>query len=182
MKFYVKLKFMAMKKLMRFWYISFLLVSIFCFAGCDDDDYGDDDTPTPNNQRTYTLNPLGNSGVSGTITFAKVDDVTTNITIELAGTQSGDSHPAHIHSGAAGSGGPIVLDFNPVDGGIGKSETMVTKLNDGTDITYEDLTSFNGHVNVHLSTAELTTMIAQGDIGSNVPGMIDGNGGNNSGN
>jgi hypothetical protein len=171
----------TMKKQMRFLYISLLLIGIVCFAGCDDDDYGTDDTPTPNNQRTYTLNPLGNSGVSGTVTFAKVDDVTTNITIELGGTQSGNSHPAHIHSGSAGSGGPIVLDFNPVDGGTGKSETMVTKLNDGTDITYEELIAFNGHVNIHLSAAEIATMIAQGNIGSNSPAMNNSNSDDNGG-
>jgi carbon monoxide dehydrogenase subunit G len=174
-KFCVKLNYIAMKKQMRFLYISLLLISIFCFAGCDDDDYNDDDTPTPNNIRIYTLNQLDSSGVSGTVTFSKVDDKTTNIVIQLTGTQSGNSHPAHIHSGSAGSGGPIVLDFNPVDGGTGKSETMVTKLNDGTDVTYEDLIGFDGHVNVHLSVTEIATMIAQGNIGSNSPGTINSN-------
>lgn len=139
-----------------------LLVACSLLAGCDDDD-----DPQSQNETRYTLGELESSGVSGTVTFTKMDEATTRITIELTGTTEGNSHPAHIHAGNASTGGPIVLDFNPVDGATGTSETMVTMLNDGTPITYEELIAFDGHVNVHKSATELAVMIAQGNIGAN---------------
>jgi hypothetical protein len=165
---------------MKSWFISLLLLNVFALAGCDDE-YDDNEAPTPSEERSYKLDQLDNSGVSGTVSFKKIDDQTTQIVVQLTGTQAGNTHPAHIHSGAAGSGGPIVLDFNPVDGGTGKSETMVTQMNDGTAVTFEDLVAFDGHVNVHLSAAQLNVMIAQGNVGANGSAMDNGSTGNNTG-
>jgi hypothetical protein len=90
---------------------------------------------------------------------------TTAIVIRLSGTQAGGSHPAHIHLNTAAEGGGIVLDLNNVQGGTGYSETEVTKLNDGSAISYAQLLDYNGYVNVHLSAGNLATLVAQGDIG-----------------
>ena len=165
-----------MKQQLNFWIIGLAIVNLLAMTSCDD--YDDEDNAQPAaTEKTYTLNPLSNSGVSGTVSFRKQDDQTTMIIVQLSGTQAENSHPAHIHSGDASSGGPIVLDFNPVDGATGRSETSVTALNDGTAITYEELIAFNGHVNVHLSAAQLQVMIAQGNIGSNSQGSSNPDGG-----
>jgi carbon monoxide dehydrogenase subunit G len=145
-----------------------LLVAFALFTGCNDDD---EPQSQNQNETRYTLGELENSGVSGTVTFTKMDDATTRIAIELTGTTAGNMHPAHIHSGNASTGGPIVVDFSPVDGATGRSETMVTELNDGTPITYEELIAFDGHVNIHLSAQDLSVMIAQGNIGANATGQ-----------
>ena len=146
-----------------------LLMVFSLFIGCEDDD---EPQSQNQNETTYPLAELEGSGVSGTVTFAKMDDATTRITIELTGTVDGDMHPAHIHSGNASTGGPIVLNFNPVDGATGRSETIVTELNDGTPITYEELIAFDGHVNIHKSAMDLSDMIAQGNIGSNATAQM----------
>jgi hypothetical protein len=159
-----------MKQLCRIFIACLLVVNFFYLTSCDDDD---DDKSS---QRTYALDPLSGSGVSGTVTFKKQNDQTTLITIQLSGTEAGDSHPAHIHSGSVGSGGPIILDFNPVDGATGKSETTVTMMNDGSSVTYEQLIALDGHVNVHLSATQLDVMIAQGNIGANSEGVDTGDG------
>ncbi len=117
--------------------------------------------------KQFALAAKSNSGISGTVTFAKRSDNATVITVQLTGTQAGGSHPAHIHANTAVEGGGILLDFAPVDGATGKSETVTKALNDGTLITYEDLLAFNGYVNVHASSSDLGTLIAQGDIGQN---------------
>src|SRR5688572_27128762 len=100
-----------MKKLWRFCMIGLLVANFVYLTGCDDDD---DDNTSQKDERTYTLDPLSNSGVSGTVTFRKQNAQTTLITVQLTGTQAGNSHPAHIHSGGAGSGGSVVLSFNAV--------------------------------------------------------------------
>jgi hypothetical protein len=51
-------------------------------------------------------------------------------------------------------------------GGMGHSETVVTELNNGTAITYEELLAFSGHVKLHLSADQLSTIIAYGDFGA----------------
>jgi hypothetical protein len=132
-------------------------------AGCDDD-------PGPQltgDSKTYELASASNPAISGTVTFAERDDDQILITIELAGTQSGATHPAHIHANTAAETGGIVLDLTDVPGASGKSETIVRTLNDGTPITYEELLDFDGYVNVHESAANLGTLVAQGDIGQN---------------
>jgi major membrane immunogen (membrane-anchored lipoprotein) len=162
-----------MKANVKVWTMSMLVAGVLLVA-CNDDDNG---PSSAMNEKTYTLAELDSSGVSGTVTFRKQNDSTTKVTVRLTGTQAGDSHPAHIHANAASEGGPIVLDFNPVDGASGMSETTVTKFNDGTPVTYEKLINYDGHVNVHKSAMELSIMIAQGNIGSNATGT-SGNGGN----
>lgn len=145
------------------WIIGIMIAGVICVSSCSDDD--DDDPQVM--EKTYTLGPIADPAISGTVTFTKQDENTTKVTIDLAGTQAGGNHPAHIHANSAAEDGPIVIDLNNVDGATGRSETLVTELNDGTPIDYEGMINFDGHVNVHLSPTELGTRIAQGDIGSN---------------
>jgi len=156
-----------MKALLKSVLMCGLLTTTFVyFTSCNNDD----DNPGPKltgNSKTYILAPVSNPAISGTVTFAERDDRQVLITIQLTGTQSGSTHPAHIHSNSAAEGGGIVLDLTSVNGADGKSETVVKALNDGTPLTYNDLLSFDGYVNVHLSQADLGTLIAQGDIGQN---------------
>src|SRR4051812_25534544 len=115
-----------MKENVKYWVASMLVAGVF-LAACNNDDNG---PSSAMNEKAYSLAELDSSGVSGTVTFRKQNDSTTKVTVRLTGTQAGNSHPAHIHANAASAGGPIVLDFNPVDGATGMSETMVTKFND----------------------------------------------------
>ncbi len=149
---------------MRLW-MTYLIIAVsgIYFSACDDDD----GPSLSGENEVYTLNSVSNPGISGTVTFAKRSDNKTLITIQLSGTQSGNSHPAHIHFDNAATTGGIAVDLEPINGGTGKSETLVDKLNDGSTISYEALIDFDGYVNVHLSTTDLATLVAQGDIGEN---------------
>ena len=141
-----------------------LFVSALLFIGCSKDD------PTPQltgTNKQYPLVSKSNPAISGTVTFAKRDDNATLITVQLNGTNAGASHPAHIHANTAAETGAIILDLTSIDGASGKSETVVKALKDGSAVTYEQLIDLNGYVNVHLSSSNLATLIAQGDIGQN---------------
>ena len=154
-----------MKTFFRTIFACIPIVTVIFFSGCDDDN--DPGPQLTGNTETYSLSSVSNPAISGTVTFAERDDDQVLITIQLNGTQSGATHPAHIHANSAAEGGGIVLDLTAVNGTDGKSETVVETLNDGTPISYEDLLSFDGYVNVHLSESDLATLIAQGDIGEN---------------
>lgn len=156
----------SMKALIKtFLTCSLLASSVIYFSGCDDDD--DPGPQLTGDSKTYDLSPVSNSAITGTVTFAERDDDQVLITIQLAGTQSGGTHPAHIHANSAAETGGIILDLIPVNGADGKSETVVGAMNDGTAVSYEDLLSIDGYVNVHQSATDLATLIAQGDIGQN---------------
>ena len=143
---------------------SLLLAGMMFFIGCKKED------PKPQLtgiNKQFKLFSKSNPAIGGTVTFAKRDDDATLITVQLNGTSAGASHPAHIHANTAAESGGILLDLTAIDGASGKSETVVKTLKDGSAITYDQLINLNGYVNVHLSSSDLATLIAQGDIGQN---------------
>lgn len=141
------------------------VMSIFIGA-CKDDDK--EVVPNLTGQsKTYILSSVSNPAISGTVMFSERSDNATVITIDLDGTTSTNAPVAHIHQNTAAETGPIILDLSAINGSTGISETVVTKLNDGTSISYSQLLMLNGYVNVHLSATDLATLIAQGDIGEN---------------
>ena len=74
---------------------SLLASALNYLSGCNDDE------PQPQltgDSKTFVLAPVSNAAINGTVTFAARDDNKVLITIELSGTQSGNTHPAHIHA------------------------------------------------------------------------------------
>tara|TARA_R110000850_G_scaffold182360_1_gene307762 strand:- start:13957 stop:15165 length:1209 start_codon:yes stop_codon:yes gene_type:complete len=116
---------------------------------------------------TYDLMTVDVPGIDGIATFEERVNGTTLVTIALVGTVAGDEHPAHIHENDAQTGGDIIIGLNPVDGETGMSMTQVGTLDAGTAITYSEMLTIDGYINVHLSADELTTIVAQGDVGAN---------------
>ena len=117
--------------------------------------------------KSYSLNEKMAPGIQGTVTFYERLNGETLSVIQLENTPENGVHPAHIHNGNALEGGSIAVTLNPVDGTTGVSTTNIAQLDDGASISYDDLTDFSGHVNVHLSVEDLATLVAQGDIGGN---------------
>ncbi len=143
--------------------IYLIVLPLFLLAtSCKNDD---EEPQLP--QKTYDMHSVSDPMINGKITFIKQDETSTLVRIELSGTEDGNSHPSHIHVNAASQGGSIAIGLNDVSGMTGVSETVVTQLGNGNAINYEGLLNFNGHANVHLSPTAMSTLIAQGDIGSN---------------
>lgn len=116
---------------------------------------------------SYDLNEKDQAGTSGMISFMERKDGTALIKIELQNTLAIDSHPGHIHANSAAEGGAIIFTFNNVDGATGLSLTNMRALDDGTAISYADIATLDGYVNIHKSASDLSTLVAQGDIGAN---------------
>jgi hypothetical protein len=129
-----------------------LILFTFIAVSC-----GDDDDKEPLKTKVYTLESVGGSGVAGTVTFTEATSTTTSVTINLTGAPAGGNHPAHIHEGVKGSGGAVAFGLTSV-----VSSTSTTLV----DQSYDQLLSYNGYVNVHLSSADLT-VVATTNIGSN---------------
>ncbi|QBA65671.1 CHRD domain-containing protein [Muriicola soli] len=116
----------------------------------------------------YDLAEKDVAGISGTALFEERVNGTTLVTIQLTGTPEGGSHPAHIHENDIATTGPIIVGLTSVNGDTGLSKTQVSELVGGAQVSYTDLLTANAYINVHLSNDDLATIVAQGNIGSNV--------------
>jgi len=129
---------------------------------------GDDDENTTGEKIDYNLEERSDSGIDGDVEFVELEDGRVQIEISLSGTQSGETHPTHIHMNSAALGGDILLSLDPVDGATGSSVTIVERFDNGDAFTFDMIDGLDAYVNVHKSESDLSTIIAQGDIGSNV--------------
>ncbi len=120
----------------------------------------------------YPLESAAIEGISGSVTFHERESGKTLVEIMLQNTLDGGSHPSHIHVNSVAEGGGVVVPLNNVDGDTGIGQTDVFQDKDQNPLSYSDLIEYDGHVMVHLSSNEISTIIARGDIGGN---MLTGN-------
>jgi len=161
----LKMDLLVMKnKTMYFIKTVAFIVGAVLFVGCSDDDDGP--TITGDN-KVYSLGSVSDPSISGQVSFNALSDGNTSVEITLNGTPNGAMHPAHIHMNTAAEGGDIAVSLTPVNGTTGTSTTIVNATDDGSPITYDELLSYDGYINVHLSEDDLATLVAQGDIGQN---------------
>ncbi len=149
-----------------------LILAMLVLASCSNDDNSPGpmvpDEPLPTGQsKTYTLSSVSDPAITGTAKFSEIDDNSVTVELQLQNTPAGGQHPAHIHVNTAAEGGGIAITLGMVDGDTGSSTINFSMMDDGTDITYDELLEYDGYINVHLSSGELGTLIAQGDIGQN---------------
>ncbi|MGK0412415.1 MAG: hypothetical protein ACJA1B_000610, partial [Polaribacter sp.] len=145
--------------------ILLLITTSLVLYNCNDDE--DNTVPAPSDTIGFDLPSKDVAGISGGATFIENSNGSITAVLHLSGTPDGGSHPAHIHFNTAAEGGGIALSFNPVNGSDGQSVTTFSTLDDGTPITLDELMNFDGYINVHLSSDQLGTIVAQGDIGQN---------------
>ncbi len=162
------MKSMKMKYLKNLLFSALIATIAIGLVSCSDDDMDEMVSTETGMKSSFTLGSVANAAISGSATFAALEDGSVKITLDLSGTPSGGIHPAHIHDNTAVEGGGIAISLEPVDGTTGMSETIVTAKDDGTAITYEQLLTYDGYINVHLSADDLGTLVAQGDIGQNI--------------
>lgn len=148
-----------------------MFITTSCSNNSDDIDLGTQKETSPQktgNTKVYMLKATENSSISGTATFIEYDDNSTGILLELINTTTGNIHPAHIHMNSISETGPIAIKLAPVDGETGTSKLNIKTLEDGTKITYSELIVYDGYINIHLSDTDLGSLVAQGNIGTNV--------------
>ena len=114
-------------------------------------------------RKEYALNPVANPAISGMATFWKRANSETLVTVALTGTADAVSYPSHIHANSAAETGGVTIDLADVNGTTGMARTNVSKMNDETAITFDQLLEYDGYLNVHSGS----DLIAQGDIGGN---------------
>ena len=146
----------------------FYILGFLLFIAC-----GDDDAPTSDftgNEMVYTLtaDPAYYTG-SGTVTFRERVDQGVTIDIAMDPTGSAGTHPAHLHYGTFDiPDAEMAAMLTPVDAATGISSTTIYKFLDDTQITYNDLMTFDGSIKIHLDDGpNRKVVIAATNIGIN---------------
>ena len=154
----------------KFPYLS-LVILLFLSVACNKSEPSDtnnpdgkDPDPDPIESVTYDLSSVNDSGVTGTATLIRNNDGTSTIYIELENALDG-VHPAAVHYNSIAEGGAVAITLNECECQI--SETVITKLDNGTAISFDQLMVFDGYLNIYQSETNLDKIIAHTNIGSN---------------
>jgi hypothetical protein len=113
----------------------------------------------------YELKSVSDLNIDGYIKIRERNDGSTQAELVLNNLNSESTYPAYIHFNNALQGGGVVITLTPVDGHSQNSVTEIRTLDSGDAITYEELRTFDGHLNIHLGNTGV--MVAQADIGLN---------------
>tara|TARA_R110002051_G_C8521575_1_gene468058 strand:- start:7 stop:456 length:450 start_codon:yes stop_codon:yes gene_type:complete len=141
----------------------FIALVMVILTGCSKDD----NSETSIVSRVFQLNAVSNSNISGTATFIIKENGITEVVLQISNSST-DIHPAKIYLNDATTGGEAVITLTSIDCDCESSTTMVSKLDNGTALSYEELVNFNGHLKIHQNANHMEVVIAQGNIGANV--------------
>ncbi|WOK07126.1 hypothetical protein RT717_00640 [Imperialibacter roseus] len=152
---------------MKKYHILVLVIGLLAMVACKDEEI--DPAALTGKSVTYSLfTGAQDWGYKGDATLAERNDGNTLLTIELTGPSGTTQFPAHLHYGAYSLEADMAAMLTPVDAATGKSETLLTQLANGDEISYDELINFDGHIKVHLGDGDNKSVIlAYGNIGSN---------------
>ncbi len=151
-----------MKSPLRYTLILALTISL---VACQSD--GGADSPFTGNEVSFTLIPgeVEGNTTTGTLTIKERTDGRGEIEITLNGVIQGAEHPVHLHFGNLSENDLVATYLNDIQeiDGVGKSSTTLQLLDDGTQLQYSDLVSFDGSVKIHF---EATGSLKDAVLGS----------------
>ncbi len=109
---------------------------------------------------------------NGTLTVKELRDGKLEFDIQLEGAKSSTEYdfPAHLHFGGYDQAeAPIAFMLNPVSSKSLLSNTVLGSLSDGTNLTFEQMKTFDGHVKIHLASEgpDYSVILVAGNVGAN---------------
>ncbi|NKI25599.1 hypothetical protein HCG49_03375 [Arenibacter sp. 6A1] len=146
---------------MKKYTLLFLASMLVFISGCSKDEFPPLD---PAKSRVYTLSPVANSKISGTVTLTKNDDGFTTVFIELSGSST-DVHPVIIHIEKTDTNEAMTITLEPIDCDCESGTSIVVATDDGKPITFDELVKLYGYITIHQNKDHMEVIILQGNIG-----------------
>jgi len=150
-----------------------------------DDGAGLDLVDSPRQSKTYPLGPsttegsVLSDGVSGTVKLQELTASKTLVTYDLdtngsvkdaVGSSVEVAQIGHIHKSTVSEGGGVVSSpFSGYLGSIAPTDPA-SRSSRIINASYDQLTSYDGYVNIHQSNANAQYVFAKGNIGANANG------------
>ncbi len=138
-----------------------------CVVGCQGNENAESEFT--GREMVYPLAQGSEYDIQGTVTFKERSDGTSNIDVDLSGTEGIAEHPVHLHPGDISTpGADVAALLNPVSGASGKSETILVRLSDESPVSYNDLINMDACIKIHLAASgpDRDIILAGGNIGS----------------
>lgn len=130
-------------------------------------------------EEIYTENAIEYSLVAGSdyefdgvVTIRELRTGELEVGMVLNGPPSTETYlyPAHLHFGSYDSpNAPMAQMLTPIDARTLQSKTIIAHLHDGSNMDFERLINFDGHIKVHLAEdgPDYNTILVIGNIGAN---------------
>ncbi|WP_375582517.1 hypothetical protein [Cyclobacterium xiamenense] len=146
--------------------ISFIVPLVLALAGCQLEEKQPEVASV-----TYPLYQSADYAFEGTATF-EVNDADIALLIQLEGLKSTDPYfyTAHLHFGSFDEADASIAQvLNPIDSRTLQSRTVIGRLTNGSEIDFETLRNFDGHIKIHLADQgpDYDIILVSGNIGSN---------------
>lgn len=134
---------------MKYIHYTYALLTAVLLGACND---GEEAGEFTSRELSYPMvSASADYNIQGVATFREKADGALQLTLQLENTVAGGQHPGHLHYGTADvPDSDIALLLTPIEGADGSSVTTFSQLADGTSITFDDLTTFDGSLKVHL--------------------------------
>lgn len=125
------------------------------------------------NKITYELNKSSDFDYTGTLEVRERTDGKLELVLRMFGATANQSisYPAHLHFGSYDTpDAEMAAVLNPVNANTLTSITDLSQLADGSNLTFEEFKSFDGHIKVHLASEgpDYKVILVAGNVGSNI--------------
>jgi len=164
---------MSIVRMKRFTSILLSLVLVAVISACGDDSGSSEFT---GNEVSMTMIPgtVDGNTTTGSLLIRERNDGMAQIEITLNNVLDGAQHPVHLHFGSLEDDGEVATFLTTLseENGVGRSMTILDRLDNDETLTFNQLVTFNGSVKIHFEASGPleNEVLAAANIGLNTGG------------
>lgn len=132
----------------------FALLILFIATACSEKDQSSDFT---GNELEIQMIPgtVDGNTTTGTLKIKERTDGKAQIEVTLNNVIQNAEHPVHLHFGSLEDDGTVATFLTTLkeENGIGRSISILDKLDDNTEVTFSQLIQFDGSIKIHFEAS-----------------------------
>ncbi|GAB5526063.1 MAG: hypothetical protein Roseis2KO_39350 [Roseivirga sp.] len=128
---------------------------VLLFGACDEGNGGDSEFTGNEIRMELIPGTVSGNTTSGSLVIRERTDGNAQLDITLNNILSGAEHPVHLHFGSLEDNGEVatfLTTIREVDG-VGQSSTILTSLDNDTQVNYSSMLTFNGSIKIHFEAS-----------------------------
>ncbi|PIQ49024.1 MAG: hypothetical protein COW03_06860 [Cytophagales bacterium CG12_big_fil_rev_8_21_14_0_65_40_12] len=152
--------------------ILFLLMIFVAASSCQEKDQN---TEFTGNEIEFQMIPgtVDGNTTTGTLVIKERTDGRAQIEVTVNDVLQNAEHPVHLHFGSLEDNGVVATYLTTLkeEDGVGKSLTILDRLDDNTMINFSQLSQFNGSIKIHFEASGPmeNEILVSTNIGLNAP-------------
>ncbi len=128
---------------------------VLLFGACGEGNVGDSEFTGNEIRMELIPGTVSGNTTSGSLLIRERTDGNAQLDITLNNILSGAEHPVHLHFGSLEDDGEVatlLTTIREVDG-VGQSSTILTSLDNDTQVNYSNMLTFNGSIKIHFEAS-----------------------------